>query len=166
MTRILEIISYEQKITHRISAFSSSAVYSEPLQCPIFNTNCFIVGGQLECPSPAEGTFTWNAFPSSTTLINGNESDVIPDYAFQAPVSYLETTPDGISTGHPANIVNAWGGAAWDQENNIMYINGGGHADYCGNGVYGFNAETQEWSATRLPSTGFQGYTASNPFIY
>lgn len=54
-------------------------------------------------------------------------------------------------------IVDAWSGAAWDWQNNVMYITGGGHGDssMLENGVYAFDARKMSWSRVKdrsLPS--------------
>lgn len=42
-------------------------------------------------------------------------------------------------------IIDAWGGGAWDPVHAKMILWGGGHNDYFGNEVYGFNPKTMQW---------------------
>lgn len=48
-------------------------------------------------------------------------------------------------------IMEAWGGAAWDYDHEILIVWGGGHTDYSGNEVYGFKLSTMAWSLLRQP---------------
>jgi len=52
----------------------------------------------------------------------------------------------------PKAILGAWGGAAFDEENKLLYFTGGGHADYGGNEVYEFDLKTGQWTRLTDPS--------------
>ena len=52
----------------------------------------------------------------------------------------------------PAAVVMAWGGAAYDSKRDIFIFNGGGHADYGGNEVYGFFLRELTWRRLTDPS--------------
>lgn len=52
----------------------------------------------------------------------------------------------------PAAVVIAWGGAAYDSKRDIFIFNGGGHADYGGNEVYGFFLRELTWRRLTNPS--------------
>lgn len=48
-------------------------------------------------------------------------------------------------------VLDAWGGAAWDADSQCLYFMGGGHADYGGNEVYRFCADTLQWTRLTEP---------------
>lgn len=52
----------------------------------------------------------------------------------------------------PRAVLQAWNGAAFDEENLLFYFMGGGHADYGGNEVYEFDLKTGRWSRLTDPS--------------
>ncbi|MFP5407696.1 MAG: hypothetical protein ACLGGY_00210 [Gammaproteobacteria bacterium] len=49
-------------------------------------------------------------------------------------------------------IIGAWSGFGWDSQRSSLIIYGGGHANYGGNDVYSWNANTQLWARASLPS--------------
>lgn len=49
-------------------------------------------------------------------------------------------------------VIGAWSGGAYDPVHNRMLIFGGGHADYSGNEIYGFDLSTLSWSRLTEPS--------------
>ena len=49
-------------------------------------------------------------------------------------------------------IMNAWGGGAYDWVHDKLLIHGGGHNDYFGNEVYGFNTNLMQWERLTNPS--------------
>ncbi|HSD53478.1 MAG TPA: Ig-like domain-containing protein [Burkholderiales bacterium] len=59
---------------------------------------------------------------------------------------------DGNPFGEPSKIILAWGSMAWDRNRRQLIIWGGGHANYAGNDVYRFDAETLRWQRASLPS--------------
>ena len=91
--------------------------------------------------------------------------------------SLLDTTPEGgwvqVSTGNfssawptgpasvgnvyptlygPGAIVYAWSSFAWDSNRGELLLWGGGHANYAGNEMYGWQASTGQWVRKSLPS--------------
>ena len=50
--------------------------------------------------------------------------------------------PSAQQIGNPANIVDAWNGAAVDAKRNRLIVWGGGHNDYYGNEVYALELST------------------------
>jgi hypothetical protein len=50
------------------------------------------------------------------------------------------------------SIIRAWSGFGWDSQRSSLIIYGGGHANYAGNDVYTWNAGTQLWGRSSLPS--------------
>lgn len=78
--------------------------------------------------------------PGGWTTLNTNDfSDVWP-------------TEHAATFGSPAKIIGAWGSMAWDSSRGDLIFWGGGHANYNGNEVYRWSAETLEWSRASLPS--------------
>jgi len=51
-------------------------------------------------------------------------------------------------------LTRAWNGGAYDTKRDLMLVWGGGHADYAGNEIYGFNVNTYKWEAITRPSIG------------
>jgi len=56
-------------------------------------------------------------------------------------------------SGGPENIVNAWNGAAWDEERELLIVPAaGGDGDYAGNEVYVFSLREGTWRRETDPS--------------
>ena len=49
-------------------------------------------------------------------------------------------------------VVSAWSGGAFDTKRNRLVLWGGGHTDYHGNEVYGFNVDTMVWERITEPT--------------
>jgi len=62
----------------------------------------------------------------------------------------------------PASILIAWNGAAFDEENRVLYFFGGGHKDYGGNEVYRFKLDSGEWTRLTDPSPLDYLYVVAN----
>jgi hypothetical protein len=77
-------------------------------------------------------------------VLNSRMSKVDPCPANDCPYSP--------SSGQNA-VMNAWGGGAYDWVNDKLLIHGGGHTDYAGNEVYGFDIKTMAWERLTNPST-------------
>ena len=52
----------------------------------------------------------------------------------------------------PGAIVYAWSGFAWDSNRGEILLWGGGHANYAGNEIYRWQADTGTWDRGSLPS--------------
>ncbi len=52
----------------------------------------------------------------------------------------------------PRSVLIAWNGAAFDEQELLMYFTGGGHADYGGNEVYEFDLRAGKWTRITDPS--------------
>lgn len=52
------------------------------------------------------------------------------------------------------SVITAWGGGAWDPDRGQMLLFGGGHGDYWGNEVYGFDVATMSWKILVEASPG------------
>lgn len=50
------------------------------------------------------------------------------------------------------SVTLAWSGGAFDTDDSIMVVWGGGHTDYCGNEVYEFALSTLDWRRVTQPS--------------
>ncbi|WP_374496144.1 hypothetical protein [Zoogloea sp.] len=53
---------------------------------------------------------------------------------------------------NPASIVSAWSSFAWDSTRGDLLLWGGGHANYAGNEMYVWDANSGDWSRGSLPS--------------
>lgn len=88
---------------------------------------------------------------------------------FDAPGTAMREVcvPDSVGvrgvSGCPA-IITAWSGGAWDSLHRRMVIWGGGHDDYHGNELYGFDLRTGAWSRLTEPSTPSDGGGCSTFF--
>ena len=51
-------------------------------------------------------------------------------------------------------VITAWSGGAWDPDRGQMLVFGGGHNDYWGNELYGFDVATMSWKILVEASTG------------
>ncbi len=51
-------------------------------------------------------------------------------------------------------LIRAWNGGAYDTKRDRLLVWGGGHADYAGNEIYGFNINTYAWESVTRPSIG------------
>lgn len=74
--------------------------------------------------------------PSNDPLVN-------PNYPGDAP---------WIGANDHVSVVSAWSGGAWDEAGKRLLITGGGHADYAGNEVYQWSAESGLFSRLNNPS--------------
>ena len=61
-------------------------------------------------------------------------------------------TPPAPSVGSPHSIINAWSSMAWDGRRGSLIFWGGGHANYPGNDVYRWQADSLLWERGSLPS--------------
>lgn len=73
---------------------------------------------------------TWYAAP------NTKASAVMPTYG-QFPGTW--------GVGGPSNVIAAWCGGIYDTKRDRLVIWGGGHADYYGNELYGFDVDSMKW---------------------
>jgi len=83
--------------------------------------------------------------------------ELTPQTWFEAPSSHLRDVcvPDSVGVRGVvgcAGIVDAWGGGAYDSARRRMIVWGGGHDDYWGNELYGFDLRTGTWSRLTEPS--------------
>jgi hypothetical protein len=67
------------------------------------------------------------------------------------------TGPDSVGTVYPTQngpgaIAYAWSSFAWDSNRGQMMLWGGGHANYAGNEMYAWKANTGTWERQSLPS--------------
>ncbi|WP_429885863.1 Ig-like domain-containing protein, partial [Geoalkalibacter halelectricus] len=68
------------------------------------------------------------------------------------PANQRPTPSDAPSYGDPSKIISAWGSMAWDSNRGDLIFYGGGHANYPGNDVYRWRANTLSWERASLPS--------------
>jgi hypothetical protein len=61
--------------------------------------------------------------------------------------------PDPMPPGNPQYLIGAWSGGAYDSKRDRLIIWGGGHGDYGGNELYGFDVNTLSWSRLWGPSS-------------
>ena len=86
-------------------------------------------------------------------------SQLQPGHWYEIPNSDLRPlAPDP----HPGgggfgNIMAAWSGGAYDTNRDLLIIWGGGHGDYAGNEIYGFDVNTLEWRMISGPSYNVGG---------
>ena len=123
-------------------------------------------------PRIAAGVWTPNLDGRGNILVSDFEQ--LPLYGWvQAQTNTLDDvvplprypTQQGNADGS-RSIVNAWCGAAYDYQNQVMYLSGGGHADshICENGIYALSADTLRFSIARArsPMSAGQWYDAVN----
>ncbi len=83
--------------------------------------------------------------------------ELTPQTWFEAPSSHMRDVcvPDSLGVrgvGGCGQIIDAWNGGAYDSARRRMIIWGGGHDDYWGNELYGFDLRTGTWSRITEPS--------------
>jgi hypothetical protein len=62
----------------------------------------------------------------------------------------------GAGNPTPSKIIVAWSSFAWDSNRGKLWVYGGGHANYRGNDIYGWDGTTQLWQRASLPSAMVQ----------
>jgi hypothetical protein len=67
--------------------------------------------------------------------------------------------------GGPNAVVTAWSSFAWDSTRNDLLLYGGGHANYAGNEMYTWSADTGTWARGSLPSAVTTPNAAGTSFI-
>ena len=95
--------------------------------------------------------------------------DLPPQTWWQAPASQMRTVcaPDALGVGGIdgcAGIILAWSGGAYDAVHRRMVIWGGGHDDYWGNELYGFDLRSGAWSRLTEPSVVPAGMASNDYF--
>ncbi|MFK8053408.1 MAG: hypothetical protein AB8F65_10590 [Woeseiaceae bacterium] len=110
--------------------------------------------------------FSMNAFSQGSHPLDNLE----PGEWFEVPNSRLDSAnPCPSVVCPPGNtglqgVVIAWSGGTYDTVNDQLLIWGGGHADYSGNEIYGFDVQSLSWSRVAEPSSSFGGDASS--FLY
>lgn len=70
------------------------------------------------------------------------------------------------SYSNPAAIVKAWSSTAWDSTRGDLLLWGGGHANYAGNEMYVWNAQSGEWArgsvSSRVDKSTTNNYVVDN----
>jgi len=94
--------------------------------------------------------------------LNPGEWREIPNSAMQQ-VAYPKDMA-GWSGGGVANIIEAWSGGAYDSSRDRLLIHGGGHADYAGNEIYGFDLDDLTWSRLTERSSDIGGSSSSGVY--
>ncbi len=69
---------------------------------------------------------------------------------------------DAAQGGYPRSVIQAWSSMAWDSNRNDLIFWGGGHANYGGNEVYRFDADTLMWERASLPT---RNTATANPVV-
>jgi len=70
-----------------------------------------------------------------------------------------------VSQGKPHKLIEPWSGFAWDHIHHRLIIYNGGHANYSGNDVYIWSAETLNWDLAFHTSQAIQAYPTQPPPI-
>ncbi len=93
--------------------------------------------------------------------------ELTPQTWFEAPSSHMRDVcvPDSVGVrgvGGCPQAIKAWSGGAYDSARRRMIVWGGGHDDYWGNELYGFDLRTGTWSRITEPSTIPEGMSADD----
>jgi hypothetical protein len=116
-------------------------------------------GPCVGCPPCVEG--------GSLTAFERTLIELPPQTWYQAPASHLVDVcvPDGVAGVIGCRgITAAWSGGAYDSTRRRMIVWGGGHDDYWGNELYGFDMRTGSWSRLTEPSQIPEGETSESFF--
>lgn len=76
----------------------------------------------------------------------------VPNTLLVDVVADPEEFPGIRGTTGPRAIVGAWNGGAFDTRRERLVITGGGHSDYYGNELYGFDVNTLRWERLTDPT--------------
>jgi hypothetical protein len=94
---------------------------------------------------------TWYAVGGNTlhSIRPTNDPAVNPNYPSTAPWAQL---------GPQSDIISAWGGGAWDEANQRLWVAGGGHSAYLGNEPYtiDLDADSPVWVMRGYPTGSIQ----------
>ena len=78
--------------------------------------------------------------------------DLPPGSWYEVPDSHMRAVCADIPDRDCSGAIDAWSGGAYDPLHNRMLIFGGGHNDYSGNELYGFDLYTGKWQRLTDPS--------------
>lgn len=99
---------------------------------------------------------TFAAAPSGTSQppeVYEAVANLLPGQWYEVPNTRVEDlAPSPPPEGEIDGIFKGWGGAAYDTARDRLYVWGGGHANYAGNEVYGFDMKELYWSRLTDPS--------------
>jgi hypothetical protein len=122
------------------------------IDCPTGQTCTDGACVQVSPPPHMPGTGTLGCF--NDLSLTAHEQDLIDlpaDTWLEVPNTHFADTcklhePMGAhAVGGCSQIINAWGGGAWDPNHSKMIVWGGGSTNYWGNEVYAFSARTFAW---------------------
>lgn len=102
---------------------------------------------------------TWadaGTFVTTSPTLSGIAWNCAAQPCASAPVGAPSATMIAGTNGPSAKLY-AWSSGVLDTTNKVYFVKGGGHTDYCGNELYGFNYSALTWSRLSVPSniTGF-----------
>jgi chitodextrinase len=82
-----------------------------------------------------------------------------PGHWYEVPNSTIRPylpSPLPLGISGPGSITDAWNGGFFDSARNRYVVMGGGHGDYAGNEMYGFDLNTLQWSRFWGPTPNSQ----------
>ncbi len=108
----------------------------------------------LTAAAPALAANGSAGFGTTLAGMPGNSWSQVNLNAFldAAPPEELRALGGTSYSARPDSVIYAWSGFAWDSKRSELLIYGGGHANYAGNEVYKWSANTQLWGRASLPS--------------
>jgi hypothetical protein len=77
----------------------------------------------------------------------------IPDTPMRAVAPEPDEFPGTWGVVGPEGVISAWNSAALDTTRSRLVLTGGGHFDYYGNELYGFEVETLRWTRITDPTS-------------
>lgn len=117
------------------------------------------VPAPLPTPTPTPTTT-----PAPSTMLTAGQWTEIPNSAMQSAVYSGSLAASLHGTTGPSAIMSAWGGACLDTKRDVIMVWGGGHSDYSGNEVYGFNLRTNTWKPMSQPDS-VAGYAGTSGIL-
>lgn len=148
-----------------LAMYGVTGEVSDGVNAPVPFTLQITVNDTVTPPPPQGGMVTCTDLNDCTTKLaaQGGGWGEIPG----SIASVYPTPPSGPWCGSPGGILGSWNGAAFDPVNNLLYFHGGGHGDWCGNGVYEFDLETGSWERIYNPDAlTFLAVHSTNPLRY
>ncbi|MEQ1502843.1 MAG: hypothetical protein ABMB14_11465 [Myxococcota bacterium] len=88
----------------------------------------------------------------------------LPSTSFQAFCALNGLVEGDLGTYRCGNVIRAWGGGVYDAGERKLILFGGGHSDYAGNEVYGFDVASGAWTLVHPPTPFDQVLDSIDPY--
>ncbi|MEQ1502842.1 MAG: hypothetical protein ABMB14_11460 [Myxococcota bacterium] len=107
---------------------------------------------------------TLTALERSLIELPADSWTTVPGSSFGAYCADHALDEPGYGTSRCVNLIDAWGGGVFDDGERRMVLFGGGHNDYSGNQVYGFDLASGAWTVLREATPADQITPSQDPY--